>query len=332
MNEQPKILVVGSFVMDQIAVTKVFPRQGQTVLGEDFRKAPGGKGANQAVQAARLGADVTMVGMLGRDGNGEELLAACQKAGIHTEHVLIDDKTPSGCAVILLEEAEDGSAQNRILVIPGSNLKITPDKIAFLKDTIDKYDLVILQLEIPMETNVAVAKYAFDKGVPVMLNSAPSAPLPDELLRCLTYISPNEHEAEDLTGIRIRHEGRKFSMEDASAAALALRKKGIRNVLITLGSAGAVLFNEAGQFFSPSVDRVSAVDPTAAGDSFVAAFCTGCCRGWGWEEILRFANHTAAITVSRMGAMPSLPCLAEVEAFLPEGQRPDTSLLKKRSV
>ena len=329
--KKPKILVVGSFVMDQIATTSVFPREGQTVLGGTFTKAPGGKGANQAVQMARLGADVTMVGKLGHDSNGEEMVKTCQEAGIHTEHVLYDDTLPSGCSVIILEEAPGKQTVNRIIVLSGSNMSITPEDVAFLKEKIAEYDLVVLQLEIPMEINELVAQYAYDKGVPVMLNSAPSAPLSDSFLSHLTYISPNEHEAFDMVGIRVEHEGRRGNEESARAATKALKAKGVKNVLITLGEAGAILDTEKdGVFLSPCADNITAVDPTAAGDSFVGALCVGLGCGWGYEETLRFANHTAALTVSAMGAMPSLPRLEAVEAFLMErfGQIPDTSALK----
>ncbi len=233
---KPKILVVGSLVMDQIATTRVFPRQGQTVLGERFDKAPGGKGSNQAVQAARLGAEVTMVGKLGRDANGEEMLNASRASGVHTEYIMLDDKTASGCCVIILEVQPDGSTQNRILVIPGANMAITPQDVEFLREEVANYDLVMLQLEIPMQINELVAGFAHAKGVPVMLNPAPSAPLSDELLRCLTFISPNEHEAEDLTGIHIRHEGKNINWQDVELAAKSLRDRGVKNVLITLGS------------------------------------------------------------------------------------------------
>lgn len=317
MNRKPKILVVGSFVMDQIARTSVFPRQGQTVLGNAFSKAPGGKGANQAVQMARLGADVTFCGKLGHDGNGEEMLAMCKDVGIHTQHVLFDETAASGCSVIILEEQPGKPTENRILVIPGANMTITPEDVAFLREEVANYDLVVLQLEIPMEINTIVAQYAKAKGVPVMLNSAPSAPLPKELLACLTYISPNEHEAEDLTGVHIPHEGQDVDMDAVTRAAAALHETGVERVIITLGSAGAVLSDKDGLHFSPSVKGVNVVDPTAAGDSFVGAFCTAACTGMGAEEALRFANHTAALTVAKMGAMPSLPTLAEVKATLP---------------
>ena len=177
-----------------------------------------------------------------------------------------------------------------------------------------------------MEINVQVAQYAHDKGVPVMLNSAPSAPLSEELLSCLSYLSPNEHEAFDLTGIEIGRHGDGVDMDSVKAAAKALQAKGVSNVLITLGSAGAVLARGNDFFFSPAVPNVKAVDPTAAGDSFVGAFCTSICAGMEPEEALRFANHTAALTVSAMGAMPSLPWLDQVKAMLP--WKPELSALE----
>ncbi len=315
--KKPKILVVGSFVMDQIVTTGVFPRQGQTILAKTFQKAPGGKGANQAVQMARLGAQVTMCGKLGMDANGREMLEVLKEAGINTSHIAFDAEAASGCAVIILEEEEGKPTENRIMVVSGTNMLIQKADVSFLRETIDDYDLVVLQLEIPMEINVLVAQFAKAKDVPVMLNSAPSAPLPDELLQCLTYISPNEHEAYDLTGIKIAHSGNQVDMEAVERAATALQKKGVENVLITLGSAGAAVVGKAGFCFSPAVKDVCAVDPTAAGDSFVGAFCTAICCGVSIENALCFANHTAALTVSRFGAMPSLPTFEEVKKSLP---------------
>ena len=316
MNGRPKILVVGSFVMDQIGITEVVPCEGQTVLGKSFHKAPGGKGANQAVQAARLGAEVTMVGKLGRDSNGEEMIRVCKEAGIDVSHVVYDEEAASGCALIILQEKPGEGTQNRILVIPGTNMLITEDDISFLREKIREYDMVILQNEIPMQINVTVARYAYEAGVPVMLNSAPSAPLPVELYGYLTYISPNETEIEDMTGIHIEHEGKNVNLQTARKAAEAVRAKGVKNVLITMGSAGAFLVTGDGEIHSPCATGIKAVDPTAAGDSFVGAFCVGACLGWSWEKVLVFANHTAGITVSGMGAMPSLPTLNMVKEDL----------------
>ncbi len=317
MLRKPKILVVGSFVMDLIVSTRKVPNSGETVLGEKFTTAPGGKGANQAVQAARLGADVTMVGKVGADSFGQELIASAKAAGIHTEHIAIAENVSSAIGNIVLEVAEGKKSRNRIIVVPGANFAITPDDVAFLKEEIAGYDMVILQLEIPMEINELVAKYAYDKGVPVMLNSAPSAPLSKELLGRLAYISPNEHEAADITGVTIRTDD-EHRMADVKKATDALMNLGVQNAIITLGSNGAVVANKGELLYSPCVDVVEVKDPTAAGDSFVGGFCTGYCAGLTHAQALEFASYVATVTVSRMGAQPSLPTIDEVIQLMKE--------------
>lgn len=317
--------------MDLIVSTEKFPNSGETVLGKSFRTAPGGKGANQAVQAARLGADVTMVGKVGNDDFGKSLIHSCKESGIHTEFIAVDPEVSSAVGDIILEVGEGKAAKNRIIVVPGANMTITPDDVAFLKDTIDQYDMVILQLEIPMSINEIVAKYAFDKGVPVMLNSAPSAPLSAELLSCLTYISPNEHEAADLTGIEIHKDGKVVNQDDVKAVVNSLFAKGVKNVVITLGNSGAVVANQNEFVYQPCVDVVEVKDPTAAGDSFVGAFTTGVCSGLNHEQALTFANYTATLTISRMGAQPSLPKIQEVIDLMKQEDRSgfDLSLLNE---
>ncbi|MBR2339091.1 MAG: ribokinase [Clostridia bacterium] len=309
MKTKPRILVVGSLVMDLICSTPRFPKSGETIIGTTFSTAPGGKGANQAVQAARLGANVTMVGKVGKDAFSEQMKQSLAAAGVNIDGILCSNTCSTGVGNIQLEVTEQGTA-NRILVLPGANMDLTVDDLAELEKTIATYDMLILQLEIPMKVNVAAAKLAHAHGVPVMLNSAPSAPLPDDLLSCLSYISPNEHEASDMTGIAVK------DIPSAKQAVQYLRNKGVQNVLITMGSQGAV-FSDGEHFLSsPCVDYGPVVDPTAAGDSFVAAFCTAICLGDTPENALLFANHTAGITVSRMGAQPSLPVLDEVVAFM----------------
>lgn len=309
MKTNPRILVVGSLVMDLICSTPRFPKSGETIIGTTFSTAPGGKGANQAVQAARLGADVTMFGKVGKDDFGTQMKNSLSASGVNIGGILTSDTCMSGVGNIQLEVTENGTA-NRILVLPGANMDITESDLTPLTETIASYDMLILQLEIPMAINVAAAKLAHANGVPVMLNSAPSAPLPDELLACLTYISPNEHEASDMTGIKVT------DVASAKQAVQYLRDKGVQNVLITMGSQGAVFSDGEVFLSSPCVDYGPVVDPTAAGDSFVAAFCTAICLGDTPEKAMLFANHTAGITVSRMGAQPSLPLLSEVVEFM----------------
>ena len=327
---KPKILIVGSLGMDFTFSTEVFPKEGETIIGKSFKTAPGGKGANQAVQVARLGADTTMVGKLGRDANGEELLKTIDEAGIHHDRILFDEEVPTQVADIILEEAEGKDTKNRILIIQGANMTIRREEIAFLKEEVKNYDMVMLQLEIPMEINEQVAAYAYEAGVPVMLNSAPSAPLSDELLSHLAYISPNEHEAKDITGVEIRYNGEEVNMDDVRKACEVLREKGVRNALITLGGSGAAILNDDGFFHAPCVKGLDVKDPTAAGDSFVAAFCTAVCLGMDMNDTLTFANHVAALTVCGFGAMPSLPKLERVEEFMKERgcTLPDLSALK----
>lgn len=305
MMRKPRILVVGSLVMDLIVSTNRFPAKGETVLGLDYTTATGGKGENQAVQAARLGAQVTMVGCVGEDDFGRALVKSAKDAGVDVSHVLFTKEACSAIGNVQLERT-NGETNNRIIVVPGANQCIKPEDVAFLKDSIGDYDMVILQFEIPMEINQIVAAYAYDKGVPVMLNTAPSAPVSAELLPHVTYISPNEHEAADLTGIAVVDE------ESARAATAVLRERGVKYALITRGSQGAVLDDGETFLVSPCIPCEKVADPTAAGDSFVGAFCTAMCLGSSHEEALLFANCTAHITVSRMGAQPSLPFMHEV--------------------
>ncbi len=313
----PRILVVGSLVMDLIYSTSRVPNEGETVNdGISFTFAPGGKGANQAVQAARLGMDVTMVGKLGTDMFGDELLKAIQNAGIHSENILRDETCSSAVSNVILEVVPGKKTKNRILVVPGSNMKLTTDEVEFLKEKISDYDLVILQLEIPIEVNRKVIEYAYEKRVPVMLNSAPYQPLEDDLLSKLTYISPNEHEAYGLTGIKTTTEDGKIDIKSVEIAAKALFDKGVANVIITLGSNGVAFMNKDMFVVKPCIDIVKVIDPTAAGDSFTGAFCSGICMGMPPDKALDFANYTATVTVSKMGAITSLPTLEEVMALM----------------
>lgn len=316
MKKIPKILVVGSYMMDLVASTRRAPKEGETVIGMKFNMAPGGKGNNQAVQCARLGAQVTMVGQVGKDAFGQKLLDGAAQAGVDIFHVLVDPEEATGIAHITLEVSEH-DARNRITVCPGANFTLTPEKIGWLKDAVGDYDLVMLQLELPMNVVEAVAQWAKQAGVPVMLNPAPAAPLSDHLLSCVTYLSPNEHEAAEMAGRSLPTQDG-VRDEDLQAVAEYFLDKGVENVLITLGGNGSALVRRDGVLRVQSVRVDPVVDTTAAGDSFVAAFCTALTGGDDPQQALTFASHTAALTVSRMGAMPSLPTLAEVEQMIKE--------------
>lgn len=306
--KRPRILVVGSFVMDMIYESERFVRAGETILGTGFHAAPGGKGANQAMQAALLGADVSMAGKVGRDPYGEAMLASLRGAGVDTHRVIVSDDAPSGISNIQIQTG--GRTQNRIIVIPGANMALEPDEFPWLAQEAAGFDMIILQHEIPMAVNEAVAAAAFQVGVPVLLNPAPSAALSPGFLSHLAYIAPNEQEAEDLTGLPVQDEA------SARRAAFRLCEMGVPRAIITLGERGAAHCDGARFLRSPGAPCPTPVDPTAAGDSFIGAFATAICAGMAVEQAMTFANFTASITVSRMGAQPSLPALSEVNAKL----------------
>lgn len=317
MHRKPRILVVGSFVMDVIATTEKVPRSAQTVYGKSFHMAPGGKGANQALQCARLGAQVTMMGCVGDDLFGEKLIEPLKSAGVDVSHVLVRPGVSSGVGHVTLEVTEH-SAQNRIIVIPGANRTLTVDEVAWIQDKIGTYDMVLLQLEVPLEVNRTVARWAKEAGVPVMLNPAPATDLDDELLRYVTYLTPNEQEASMETGLPLASDENGPCRADLQKIAAALWDKGVEHVIITLGGSGSAVVQGSSIRYIPCVHMDHVADPTAAGDSFVGALSVGLTAGLSQEEALAFASHTAAITVSRMGAMPSLPTLAEVLELVKE--------------
>ena len=317
MQRKPRILVVGSFVMDVIATTERVPAAGQTVYGKSFHTAPGGKGANQALQCARLGAQVTMMGCVGDDLFGRQLLDPPRAAGVDVSRVVVRSGISSGVGHVTLEVTEH-TAQNRIVVIPGANQTLTVEEVSWLKAEMPSFDMVLLQLEIPIEVNLAVAGWAREAGVPVMLNPAPATDLDDRLLKLVTYLTPNEQEASAETGLPLRMDERGIQRDDLKKIAAALWTKGVENVIITLGGNGSAVVMGDGIRYIPCVHMDHVADPTAAGDSFVAALCVALSIGLPQEEALAFASHTAAITVSRMGAMPSLPTLDEVIQLLRE--------------
>lgn len=317
MQRKPRIFVVGSFVMDVIATTERVPPSGQTVYGKEFHMAPGGKGANQALQCARLGADVTMMGCVGDDLFGEMLLETPRAAGVDISRVVVHKGVTSGVGHVTLEVTEH-TAQNRIVVIPGANRTLTVDEVAWVKDEIGTYDMVLLQLEVPLEVNRAVARWAKEAGVPVMLNPAPATELDDELLSLVTYLTPNEQEASMETHLPLGTDEQGLKKDDLQKIAAALWSKGVENVIITLGGSGSAVVGADSIRYIPCVRMPHVADPTAAGDSFVGALSVGLSVGLSQEQALAFASHTAAITVSRMGAMPSLPTLEEVLALMRE--------------
>lgn len=313
--KKPRILVVGSFMMDLIASAKRLPSMGETVIGTTFRTAPGGKGANQAVQCARLGAEVTLVGCVGNDAFGREMMQTARDSGVDVSHVYISQRSASGVGSVQLE-VHDSGVENRILVVPGANYDLTPDNLTWLADEIGCFDMVLLQLEIRMETTRFVAALADAANVPVMLNPAPACALDRELLSHVTYLSPNEHEAALLAEHPLHVSQGGVEKSDLNVVADVLLGNGVRNLIVTLGENGCALFGSDGKYCYPCVTVTEVKDPTAAGDSFVAAFCTAKAAGLTAAEALQFANYTAAITVCSVGAMPSLPSLDVVRRLM----------------
>lgn len=304
-----KILVIGSFMMDLVAQTPRAPIEGETIIGTSFSQFTGGKGANQAVAAARLGADVTMVGKLGEDSFGKSHIESLKREGINHDYVLFDDVESSGVGHITLEE----NGNNRIIVIPGANLKLSPKEVEGLEKNIKNSDIIILQLEIPFETVYKTIELAHKHGKTIILNPAPAAKLKEEFVKLVDYIVPNESEASLLTGIKVN------SIESAKKAAQNLLKLGCNNVIITLGEKGVLLVNNNEEIFQESF-KVKPVDTTAAGDSFIGAFAYSLANGLESKKSLEFACAVGALTVTKIGAQPSLPKLTEVEMFMKENK------------
>lgn len=315
MNNNKRVLVVGSISMDLISTTSKIPNEGETVIGECFDMAPGGKGANQAVQMAKLGADVTIIGCIGYDTFGYELIKSLSDARVDTKYIIRKDNVYTGCAQITLDISEKKAA-NRILVLPQANRAISLEDISFLDNIIKDFDLVVLQHEISMEINCYVAKLAYENHVKVMLNPAPSADIPEEMYEYVTYICPNEHEAYDISGIKISHNKNDVNLDEVRQLTDTLIKRGFKNVLITLGSDGSAFSDGQNFIHVPCISIDEVVDTTAAGDSFIGAFCTAICKGSSILDAMTFASYTAALTVSRFGAQPSLPTIDEVISFI----------------
>lgn len=317
--------------MDLIASAKRLPGMGETVIGSKFQTAPGGKGANQAVQCARLGAEVTMAGCVGDDAFGQEMLEMVRASGVDVSKVKISREHASGVGNVQIEVTETG-VQNRIMVIPGANCGLSLEDFGWLAAEVGQYDLVMMQLELPMEITEYVAACAFEAGVPVMLNPAPAAKLSSELLSHITYLAPNEHEAALLAGHPIRIGENGVNETDLREVTEILQAAGVGKLIITLGSNGSVIIgtgkkdgsdkyaavNEPEFTYGECVKMQDVKDPTAAGDSFIGAFCTGITCGFTEREALAFASYAAAITVCGMGGIPSLPTLDQVQALLRE--------------
>ena len=301
--EKNRILVIGSSNTDMTVRSATLPKPGETVLGGDFRMGPGGKGANQAVAARLLGGEVTFVCKLGRDMFGEGASKHYESCGLDTSKILWSDK-PSGVALITV----DSKAENSIVVASGANADMTVSDIDSVADIIKSSGILLLQLEIPMDAVVHAAEIAYSAGVQVVLNPAPAAALPAELLKCVSILIPNETEASAISGIDINN------FETAAAAAERLKGMGVREVIITMGSRGSVVC-DGDCTFVPAV-KVNAVDTTAAGDTFCGGVCVALSEGKGLLDAVKFATAASSIAVQRPGAQDSVPNRCEVDKLL----------------
>lgn len=284
-----------------VVKSSVLPKPGETILGGTFLMNAGGKGANQAVAAARLGGDVMLVAKVGNDIFGKQSIDGFKKEKINTDFVFIDEEAPSGTALIMVNE----EGENCIVVAPGANAQLLPADIAQIK-TISEAAIILMQLEIPMETIAAVKKIATTNKRKVIINPAPAQKLPDELLNGLFLITPNETEACLLTNINVKDEA------TAAQAAKVFLSKGVLNVIITLGKQGAYFQNKDLQFITDA-PVVKAVDTTAAGDTFSAAIAVAVTEKMEWKQAVQFAVKAASISVTRMGAQASVPYRHELD-------------------
>jgi ribokinase len=306
-KKEPNILVIGGFTMDLVVRTPRAPENGETILGTDFNRFPGGKGGNQAVAAARLGGNVTMIGKLGTDSFGDEVFSLLEKDHINTRFVERVRNYPTGIGSIVLDDNGD----NRIIVIPGANSQVKAEHLPDYLEAFKQADMLLVQLELDFEMNLKAVDLAYEMDIPVLLNPAPGRELSDDLLKKVSYLTPNETEAEIITGIPIR------TLEDAKAAVKILLEKGVNSVVMTLAGEGALIGDAKGIRRIPGF-KVKAIDTVAAGDSFNGALAYYILNGMEIDDAVYFANAVGALTVTKEGAIPSLPNRQEVDAFLQE--------------
>jgi len=317
---KPSVLIIGSSNTDLIIKAERIPKPGETILGGQFSRAAGGKGANQAVAAARAGGAVTFIARVGCDGNGEQALAGFIADNINVKHVISDSKTSSGVALIFV--ARNG--ENSIAVASGANDKLSPADVRKARSAFRCAQVVLLQLETPLKTVAASVALAAAAGVRVVLNPAPARPLPAQLLKRVFLLTPNESEAELLTGVTVSNE------VTAAKAADKLLARGVQNVIITMGSRGAFVAGGDLRRLIPGF-KVSAVDTTGAGDVFNGALAVALAEDRSLLEAAWIACAAAAISVTRFGAQPSAPTRKEIKGFLATGRiRAGTKMRRQR--
>jgi len=296
------VLVIGSLNADLVVRAPHFPLPGETISGDDLQIIPGGKGANQAVAAARQGASVAMLGRVGRDSFAPFLLDSLKSNHVDVTHVRADDSA-TGTATIIV----DGNGQNSIVLSAGANGKVSPADVDHA--TALRPSLILLQLEIPTLTVLHAAQRARQNGSLVILNPAPANPLPDELISLADFIIPNETELSLLTGMEVK------DIPSAEQAAKVLLNRGAKNVIVTLGNKGALLATST-QVKQVNTYKVDVVDTTAAGDAFIGGFACALLRGLEMEKAVKYANACGALATTKFGAQPSLPTKEETERFL----------------
>jgi ribokinase len=309
MGRENRVVILGVFVADTAYRADRAPRIGETILGRSFKLGPGGKGSNQAVAAARLGAEVSFITRLGKDPFAEMAFATWAEAGVRPA-VTQAAESYTGAAYIFIEEA---TGDNAIIICPGAAAEIGAGDLDARAGLIAEAAVFVTQLEQPLEAAVRGLEIARASGVATILNPAPGRELPDEVLGLCDYLTPNETEAEELTGVRVS------GPEAARAAAERLRARGVGTVVMTLGARGALLCGEGGSAVVPAAAAGPVVETTGAGDAFNGGFATGLARGMSPAEAVRFGCAVAGISVTRAGTAPSMPRLGEVEALLARG-------------
>jgi ribokinase len=302
-----KIVVIGSSNTDMVIKVPRLPKTGETILGGKFYTAAGGRGANQAVSAARAGGDVTFVARVGNDMFGDRAIESFKTEGINTDHIVKDNDLPSGVAEIFI----DDNGHNLVAVASGANMNLSVYDIINAKQAIMEADIILMQLEVPLKTLEYAAKLAEDAGKRFILNPAPAMQLPISLLKKISVLTPNEKESELLTGIRVEDED---SAEDAGRILLS---KGVAKVIITLGSLGALVLDSSGSELVTGF-KINPVDTTAAGDIFNGALAVAIAESKNIFEAVKFANAAAALSVARMGAQSSAPNRDEILKFMNE--------------
>jgi ribokinase len=297
MNKQPRVCVIGSINMDMVTITDKVPAQGETVLGGTFETYPGGKGANQAIAAARLGAIVSLVGVIGEDPYGEMLLENFKSENVNVKTIKVNGNLQTGTASITLSGND-----NRIIVSSGANSKLTPEVVSEFKEIIISSDIILLQFEVPMDTVKYTVDLCYQYNLPIVVNPAPYQEMPGTILTKATYFTPNEGEALSMMGTSL-YESIKHKM------------------IITKGSHGVEYFSSAGESKLIPAYQVPVKDTTGAGDAFNGAFATELAKGSPVDKAVTFANATAALSVGRLGAQAGLPSKEEVDEFLLKQKR-----------